>query len=154
MSENNLDMELDALLDMDLDDLSDEPSFAAFPKGLYRVLLSMEKKDINDKTAYEVSLKMQEVVELASEDSLPPNPGDTCTALYFPFDKEGKRSARGEGGIKRVAAAVAAVYGRAPLRDLIEKAQDFECIVATSQRKNKNDPDNPYLHIEEILVNE
>jgi len=138
--------ELDNLLDATLDDLEDVPSFKAFPPGAYEVFATFEAKEINDKQAIELSLKLKAVIECSAEGEDVPKEGDTASTLFFtgtPF---------GRGKFKECAVPFAVFAGSRNLRDIIEAVTDVECVVITAYSKNKEDPANPYMNVKEIQV--
>jgi len=138
--------ELDNLLDTTLDDIEDLPSFTPFPAGAHRVLASFEQKEINSHPAIELNLKMVEVVELAEPTATPPVPGDTANTMFL-LDNE-----FGLGNFKKCATPFGEALGFSTMREIVEGVKEVECIVMTSVRKDKNDPDKLYLNVKEIAV--
>jgi len=137
---------LDSLLDATLDDLADLPEFKPFPVGAHRVLASFATKEINGKAAVELVFKYQEAVELADLQDAEPKAGDTSGTVFM-LDNE-----YGQGNLKKCALPFGAALGFSTIREIVEGVQDVECVVITSLRKDKTDPDKVYLVVKEIEV--
>ena len=137
---------LDSLLDATLDDIADLPTFQPFPAGSHRVLASMELKEINGKAAVELSFKMLETLELASPNDAASKEGDTSNTMFM-LDNE-----YGAGNFKKCATPFAAAMGFKTTREIVEGVKDVECVIVTTLRKDKNDPDKMYLNVKEIGV--
>lgn len=138
--------DLDNLLDSTLDDLEDLPSFAPFSAGAHKVLATFGTKEINGKSAVTLDFKMIESLELANPQDTMPKEGDSAGTMFM-LDNE-----FGRGNLKKAAAPFAEMVGSSGLRAIVEGVQDVECVVITSLRKDKNDPDKKYLQIKEIQV--
>lgn len=138
--------ELDSLLDMTLDDLEDLPSFAPFPIGAHRVLASFNTKDINGSPSVTLDFKMIENIEMANSQDEVPKEGDTSNTMY----RLGNKYA--EGNLKKVAAPFMKALGFTKIGELIEGANDIECIIITGLRPDKNDKDKFYLDVKEVEV--
>lgn len=138
--------EVDDLLDVTLDDLEDLPEFKPFPAGAHRALASFEQKEINGKTAVELTLKLLETIEQSDPQEEASKPGDSCSTAFM-LDNE-----YGRGNLKKCATPFGAALGFSSIREIIEGVKEVECVVVTSVRKDKNDPDKKYLNIKEIQV--
>lgn len=138
--------ELDSLLDTTLDDIDDLPSFEPFPAGAHKVLASFEQKEINNHPAIELSLKMIETIELADPTAATPKPGDTANTMFL-LDNE-----FGLGNFKKCAMPFGEAMQFSTMREIVEGVKEVECVVMTSVRKDKNDPDKKYLNVKEIAV--
>lgn len=138
--------ELDNLLDVTLDDLEDLPSFQPFAPGVHRVLASFEQKEINGKAAIELTFTMVEPMELADPSMEPPKPGDTSNTMFL-LDNE-----FGRGNLKKCSAPFSSALQLKTLRDVIEQVKDVECLVVTSIRTDKSDPDKKYLNVKDIQI--
>ena len=138
--------ELDDLLDVTLDDLEDLPEFKPFPGGAHRALASFEQKEINGKVAVELSLNLMETIEQADPQEPASKPGDSCSTAFM-LDNE-----FGRGNLKKCAMPFGAALNLGSIREIIEQVKEVECVVITSVRKDKNDPDRKYLNIKEIQV--
>ena len=138
--------DLDNLLDATLDDLEDLPSFTPFPPGAHRVLASFSAKEINGKAAVDLEFKMLECLELVNPDEAMPKEGDTSNAMFMLGNEWGR------GGLKKCATPFGAALGFTTIREIVEGVQGVECVIITSLRKDKNDPDKQYLQVKEIQV--
>ena len=138
--------ELDNLLDATLDDLQDLPSFKPFPAGVHKVSASFGTKEINGKTAVTLDFTYLEVVELTDPQEEAPKEGDTSNTMFM-LDNE-----FGQGNLKKCATPFAAEFGYASIRDVVEGVQGVECILVSTLRQDKNDPDKKYLQVKEIGI--
>jgi len=138
--------DVNSLLDATLDDLEDLPSFQPFSAGAHRVLASMELKEINGKSAIELSFKMLETLELANPNDEPPKANDTANTMFM-LDNE-----YGRGNLKKVATPLGAALGATSIREIVEQTKDIECVILSSVRVDKNDPDKKYLQVKELNV--
>lgn len=138
--------ELDDLLDMELDDLQDLPTFDPFPEGAHRILLTLEAKEVNKKPAIELTMKIVETLELANptEDEAP-EVGAETNILYF-LDNE-----FGQGNLKLITPILGKVFGTRNIREIVEQTTDLECLVLTTQRKNK-ETGQVYTQLKELKV--
>ena len=143
---DNTNVSIDDLLDATLDDLEDLPEFKPFPVGAHKVLISLELKEINSKQGVELEMKAIETLELATATDTPLAEGDTTSTVFF-LDNE-----FGRGALKKVSIPLAEALGTSTIRELIEACKDVECLVITSLRKDKNDPDRFYTNIKELSV--
>jgi len=133
--------ETDDLLDSTLDDLEDLPEFKPFPPGAHRVSVSMELKEVSDKKCVEMSLTHIETLELSTPTDTAPTPGDSTNVLFF-LDNE-----FGRGNLKACGKPLAEALGTTSIRDTIEATTNIECLVLTS-----NDKDKKYTNIKELNV--
>ena len=138
--------ELDNLLDTTLDDLEDLPSFEPFPPGAHKVSATFEEKDINGKPAIELSFTMIEALELADPQGVAPKEGDTANTMFM-LDNE-----FGRGNLKKCASPFGEALNISTLLEIVEQVKGVECVIVTSVRKDKNDPDKKYLQVKEIQV--
>lgn len=138
--------DLKNLLDVTLDDLEDLPSFEPYPVGAYRVLATMETKEVGGTACVELSFSLLETMELANTQDTAPKEKDTASTLYMLDNKFGR------GNLKKVAIPLGAVLGVSHLREVVEQCKDVECIILTGLRKDKNDPDKKYMQVKELQV--
>lgn len=138
--------DLDNLLDSTLEDLEDLPSFEPYPAGTHKCLATFDTKEINGKAAIELSFKMVECLELADPQDKEPAAGDTSNTMFM-LDNE-----FGRGNLKKCAVPFAESLNLSSVREVIETVKDVECVVITSLRTDKNDPDKKYLQVKEIAV--
>ena len=141
--------ELDQLLDQELDDLSDIPTFDPFPAGVHRVLLSLEAKEkpVAGHPSVECLLKMVEVQELEDTvNAVAPDPGSEANCLFM-LDNE-----FGQGKLKMVCKVMAPVVGSTNTREIVDGTTDIECFVITGLRADKEDKDKFYMDIKELKL--
>ncbi|PHQ81747.1 MAG: hypothetical protein COB66_01360 [Coxiella sp. (in: Bacteria)] len=141
----------DDLLDSTLDDLDDLPSFEPYPVGAHKVLATLAFKNIKTNEgeapdAIELAFSYLEAVELADAQAEAPKAESKCSILFM-LDNE-----FGRGNLKKCAMPLQAALGTASIRSTVEECNDVECIIMTSLRKDKNDPDKIYLQVKEIAV--
>ena len=139
-------MDVNDILDATLDDLEDLPEYKAYPPGAHRVKLSMEIKEVNDKQVVEASFTYIEAVELADQQAEVPAEGSQANILCH-LDNE-----FGRGTLKLLATPVGKALNTASTRDTIEQCTDIECLIVTAYKKNKDDPDSPYMKVKELAV--
>ena len=137
---------IEALLDMNLDDLEDLPEFKSFPAGGYKLGVSLKAKTVNDKPAVEMSLKMLEVIELADTSLEPPKEGDESSILFF-MDNE-----IGRGKMKEACKPIAVALNTPKLTELVEQCQDVEVMAILTTRPDKEDKDKIYQGVKELEV--
>ena len=147
MTELNDTTSIDDLLDATLDDLEDLPEFKPFPVGAHKVLITLELKEIVNKQAVELNMVAIETLELAHQAQDEPLKQGDSTSLAFFMDNE-----FGRGALKKVSIPLAEALGTNTIRELIEACKYVECLVVTSLRKDKNDPDKFYTNIKELSV--
>lgn len=137
----------DDILDMTLDDLEDLPTFAPYPAGAHRVLVSMELKTINDKQSVEVGLKLLEHIELAEPAKDEAMKEGAETSILCGLSNE-----YGRGELKKLATPIGIALGTSNIRDVIEQCKDLECIVVTWKQQDKNDKSVYRTKIKELAV--
>lgn len=141
------DVNVDDLLDSTLDDLEDLPSFAPFPAGVHHVKVTLEQKEVAGHPSVEVSCEMVETKELANPtDDTAPKPGDKAGTLCM-LDNE-----FGRGNLKLLATPIGQSLGVSSIREVIEQATDIECLIVSTVKKDKNDPDTLRMNIKELEV--
>jgi len=141
----NLDS-LDNLLDATLDDLEDLPEFTPFKPGAHRVTASFEEKEINDKQSVELSFVLIETMELANSQDEKDAPGHISSIAFMLGNEYGR------GNLKKCAQPFGEALGFTTIRQIVEGVKDVECLILTTTRKDKNDPDRLYLNVKEIQV--
>lgn len=148
MTELNQAISMDDLLDGTLDDLADVPEFKPFAAGAHRVTINFDAtKKINDMPAIEVKLTHLETVELTNPEDTPPKAGDTTNVIYILKKKNEQgqivRNELAEGQFKQLLASLAPSFPEATTnRAIMEAAQGYEVLAATSIRENKKDKNN------------
>lgn len=134
------------LLDADLDDLEDLPEFKPFEPGAHKVLATFEEKEINGKKAVELAFKLVETLELTDPQGTPDVPGTECNMAFFLHNKFGV------GNLKKMAKPFAVAFELSTTRQVIKNVDDVECLILTSTKKDKTDPDRLYLNVKELQV--
>jgi len=120
-----------------LDDISDLPSFGAFPTGAYLVNLAkgIEFKKINEHPAMTVEMALVSVEELKEESldegELPPKEGDIATAAFL-MDNE-----TGQGFYKRFADPIYKHLGVSRHREAIEQSKGLQLLVVMKRVHGK-----------------
>ena len=137
---------LDNLLDATLDDLEDLPEFTPFKPGAHKVTASFEEKEINDKQSVELSFVLIETLELADSQEEKDAPGH-ISSIAFMLDNE-----YGRGNLKKCAVPFGEALGLSTIREIVEGVKDVECLILTTVRKDKQDPDRLYLNVKEIQI--
>jgi len=141
------ELDLDSLLDTQLDDIEDLPSFKPFAPGLHNVMASFELTDVNGKSAVELQFTYVSTIELADPEDEPPKEGDTCNTMFILSNKYGL------GNFKKCASPFKEALGLSTLRDVIENAKSVECVLLNGKhRSDKEDPDKKYLNVKEIVI--
>lgn len=138
--------DLNNLLNVTLDDLADLPSFKPFAPGAHRVLATFGQKEVGGKVAVTLDFKLIETLELADPQDEMPKEGDTSNTMFM-LDNE-----FGQGNLKKCATPFGVALNLSTLRDIVEQVKDVECIIITSVRTDKNEPDKKYLQVKEIDV--
>jgi len=134
------------LLDAKLDDLADLPEFKPFAAGVHKVLATFGTKEINSSTVVTLDFVYMECIELADANEAEPKAGDTANTMFM-LDNE-----FGQGNLKKCALPFCAALELTTIREVIEGVKDVECIIISSIRKDKTDPDKKYLQVKEIDV--
>ena len=138
--------ELDDLLDSTLDDIEDLPEFKPFPAGAHHVKATFTMDEINKKPVIKLDLVLVETVEQADPSAEASKEGDSSGTMFMLDNKYGI------GNFKKCAAPFAEALDLTTNREIIEGVKDVECVVITSIRTDKNDPDKEYLNIKEIKI--
>lgn len=143
-TENTID--IDTLLDSDLDDLADLPSFAPFTPGIHQCKLTLALKEISGKAAIEAAFTYIATQEAVDPEAELPKEGDGCNLLFF------LNNDVGQGKWKEFGKPLKAHFGVTSSRDVIDSCQDVEVMIVSGLRKNKEDPDKPYFDVKKIQV--
>jgi hypothetical protein len=141
------DVDVEALLDSTLDDLEDLPTFQAFPAGAHKALITLALKEVNDVMCVELTAEGIETLALThpTKDS-PIKEGDKASMLFMLNNEFGR------GNLKLVAKPLAEALGTKTIAEVVEQAKGIEVVMATTVRKDKEDPDRSYMVIKEIQV--
>lgn len=157
MTNANVNMNIDDLLDGTLDDLSDMPEFKPFPIGIHRMTINWDgPKEVSGVPSIELKLTIIETAELKNPTDTPPKAGDTTNILFMLKRKEGDtlvKNELGEGQFKAVLAAIKPAFDASlSNRQLMEESQGFEILGATGHRINKTDKSKIYTTLDNIVL--
>jgi hypothetical protein len=131
------------LLDKNLDDIADLPSFKVPDTGIYKLTLGMEVKEINDKPSVIAKLTVRELVELA-DSSVPENErakaGDKFDIPHILKYKDGNDSEIGWGRLKELVTPFEELAGTKNLKAIVkylsENPVDITAKIKKVERKN------------------
>ena len=136
---------LDALLDMSLDDLADLPEFKVFPAGAHKCTMELTSKEINGTPAIELKLKLIETIELADPSEQAMAEG-TESSVAFMLNNE-----LGQGKFKAIAKILAGHFGCSTVAEVIEQSKGAEVLAVTKTRQNK-EKTQTYLDVVTLQV--
>lgn len=148
MSQNQIDL-LDSLLDSNLEDLADAPTWQEFPPGVHRVIVTeIEQFTVeSDKSKAGIKLKLKAIETVEAQDPAKVVAPDQVTSVsFFLLHPNENVQKSGQGGFKEIMAACASQFGAASNRELMEKLKGSEVLVATDLRKDKK-TDKEYLQL-------
>lgn len=129
--------DVNALLDMQLDDLQDMPEFAPFPNGAHVATIKFEHKEINSKPAIELTLTAVETQELENPAEDKPLVAGATTNILFMLDNE-----YGQGSLKEVLKPLATATGIGNVGQLFEAVNNMQALVVTKVRHDKKRDQN------------
>lgn len=160
MTEANLNLDIDSLLDGTLDDLADAPEFKPYPIGAHKVIINWETKQLDDKklsgkknTIVTLKMKAVETVETAAGSDEVCSPGQEENIGFFLVHHSSPKAMEiGQGGFKEIMKSLAAHYGAKSNRDLMADSQGAEVLVTTGLRKDKQDANKKYTTLEKLMV--
>jgi hypothetical protein len=136
MSENTLD----DLLDKDLDDLADLPSFKPYPEGSHRARIKFNEKVVNNKPSVEVKLIGIASEELAKPDTDKPiEVGQETSCLFTLTKKDGTANEVAQGKLKEILSKLKEAVGGSRSREIMQNANEVEVLVTTKLREKKDD---------------
>jgi hypothetical protein len=142
MSEQNVV----AFPELDFDALPELAGFSIPPAGHYGLLLTIQAKEINKKTAIEFSYVVAEILEQADPTLPPATIGDKFSVAYF-LDNE-----FGAGKLKRAVTPLKEFFGTSSLSAIAEQCQELEVYGTVSVRGDKKDPEKKYADVTSITV--
>lgn len=149
-------LDIDSLLDGTLDDLADMPEFKPFPVGAHRVTINLEQKTVGEIPSIEVKITALETVELTDPEAAPCMAGDSTNVLFMLYRKDDKTNKLvpndlGQGQFKNLISSLAPSFPElTSTRQIMEAANNMECLVSTGQRFDKKDRSKVYTSIESI----
>lgn len=147
-----------ALLDANLDDMNDLPSWKVFPAGVYLVKpeVTIEskknkttKKDETQITIGATLIEIRELDDPSTPDDKKPVVGDV-TSARFTWENE-----FGQGALKEILKPIAAATGKTKAMELLEilGAQDSILMVMGVRTKSvEGKPDQEYQSIVNVIV--
>ena len=154
MTNNTYD--IDTILDGEIDDLDDLPSYITFPTGAYVINApkGMVIKKINEKDSISFEMHIVEVLDVKAkallEDEEMPKPGDIGNTLYM-LDNE-----FGIGNLKKVLVAIRKAYPHLNgVRDALaaSEGENFGIVVSRSPgKKGTANEDKHFMRIDTIVL--
>lgn len=147
MSNTDTDLSsVDALLDMNLDDLKDLPDFKPFNAGTHIVTLKWERKVVNKNPCVELGLKLVETVEQTDTTAAPNAVGSETSILYQLANEIS------QGKLKQVMVTLSKATGQTQMSAIIEASNGMTVKAVTSLRADKTDPTKVYGDLKSIEV--
>lgn len=141
------DDDLDALLDKNLSEIDDLPSFVVPPKGTYIFLVSGGRKRINDIPYVTFDLEVVSTIKLQNDGDKPPAEGDK-TGVMFNLDNE-----FGEGNMKAFLAPFAAHFGTDNVKELVKHhIQNVRISATLDHQVDKKDKTKIYARPKNIVI--
>lgn len=127
------------LMDAELDDIADLPAFETPPVGHYKLVVSLEKKTVNDKPSISANLVVREVLELSNPNDKSPEIGMKFSQLFM-MDNE-----FGQGGFKEFARPIADAMNLTSrkIKDLLGSIQNVQIAATVKHRVHKDDRNKP-----------
>lgn len=136
-----------SLLDANLDDFVDTPSYPVPPAGAYRAtIIAYDEKNIGDHPAVSVKFKFMETLELANASDVPMADGTDIDVAYM-LDNE-----FGVGNVKALLMPLKKHYNTVSARETLEAAKGSDVMLVTTIRKDRNDAEKKYLSIKKLEV--
>lgn len=124
---------IESLMDASLDDLKDLPKFEVPPQGHYKLIVSLEKKVVNDHQCIEAKCEVEETLELANKAEEAVEPGTKFGQLFM-MDNEW-----GQGGFKGFALPIGQALGAKKISEVVEKTQNLKIAATLRHRYHKDD---------------
>lgn len=134
-----------------LDDIEDLPSFATFPTGSYVINLvnGIERKEINEKIAAEVSMVLKDIVELdpnnLDKDEAPPKIGDIGSVAYMLANKFGVGRYKEDW-----LAPLSKVLNTKVLGEIEAGSKGLDLLIVIKRITSKKDADKQYMQIKKL----
>jgi hypothetical protein len=149
------------LLDKEIDDIKDLPSFKSPFTGMYKLHVKAEPKPINDKPALVFNFTVRELIELA-DNTIPEEErskaGDKFNVTCVLKDDEGNDSEMGWGKVKEFAKPFQAHFSISNLRAVIQgpltEGVDITALVkrVLRKKKTKDEDDQWDARVENITI--
>jgi len=149
----------DAMLDQDLTEIADLPTYEVPPKGIYKLLVfKVEQKEVEvqnkDKQKIQAPViqfdwKVVEPLELVNpEEAESIKPDTQFSESYFFHNDPEKTKAALKDSFKEVASSL----GIKNLKQLVEQLQGLEVIGNVKHRVDKNDKEKIYAQVRDIRL--
>src|SRR6478752_4843323 len=137
------DTEIDlSLLDKNLSDIEDLPSFSVPPKGTYVLLANATTKKVGEHPAMVVDLEVVSTIEMQDKAATPAKEGDKFGILFM-LDNE-----FGLGNMKKFLEPLAAHFGTDNVRTLVtEKIQNLIIGATVDHQIDKEDKTKIYARL-------
>ena len=160
MTNENLNLDIDSLLDGTLDDLADAPEFKPFPIGAHRIVMSWETKQLDDKklqgkknTIVTLKMKAFETVETPAGSEEVCSPGQEENIGFFLVHHSSPKAMEiGQGAFKEIMKSLAGHYGAKSNRELMADSEGAEALVTTGLRADKTDKAKKYTTLEKLVI--
>lgn len=128
---------IEDLMDASLDDLKDLPGFEVPPKGHYQLIVSLEKKVVNDHNSIEAKCEVVSTLELANKNETAVENGTKFGQLFM-MDNEW-----GQGGFKGFAVPIGQAMGFATVGQCVAGIQNVKIAATLNHRYHKEDRSKP-----------
>lgn len=130
---------VEELFDTVLDDIKDLPGFEVPPQGHYKLSVSLEKKNVNDKPCIEAGCTVVETLELSNQNDAKVENGTKFSQLFM-MDNEW-----GQGGFKGFAIPIVTGLGHAgvTVSKAVEVVQNVTIAATIKHRYHKEDKSKP-----------
>ncbi len=147
-TENQTDDDFDlGLLDKNISDIEDLPSFEVPPKGTYAMLVSGGTKKVNGKPAVTFDLEVVSTLQLVDSSATPVKDGSKTGVMFF-IDNE-----TGEGFLKKFLAPFAAHFQEENVKRLVKELIQNVAITCTMDHQiDKEDKTKVYARPKNIVV--
>lgn len=145
------------LLDKNIDDIADLPSFKVPDTGIYKLLLGIETKSVNDKPCVIAKLTVKELVELADssvDEKDRAKDGDKFDVMYMLKDKDGNNQEVSWGLLKQLAEPFEAHFGTKNLKEIMKNLSTDPVAITAKIKKvaRKSDKEVFDARISDITI--
>ena len=140
MTQETLNLDMDALLDGTLEDLADAPEWKEFPPGAHLVEITEIEQFKVDDTKKGIKFKFKGKSTLEADDPEKViSEGQVTSISFFLVHPNENTVKQGQGQFKEIMAVAAAQYGADTNRNLMDKLVGSEVILVTDLRAEKKD---------------
>lgn len=145
------------MLDKSIDDLADLPSFKVPDTGIYKLGVTVEVKEINNKPSVIAHCRVDELVELEDEtiaENERARNGDKFDVAFILKDTDGNDNEMGWGRLKEFCKPFENHFGEKNLRTLLTQHLGSEVLVSAKVKKQarKSEPDKFDARISNIVI--